>query len=57
MWLGVPAQKWAPQPGEGAEARVPPKLETPRIQTTIFCEGPKLTFEKNVKKNNAPLQE
>ena len=32
--------------GEGTQARVPPKLKTPRIYATVFRDEPKFTSEK-----------
>ena len=41
------------QLGEVTQARVPPKLKTPRIWPTIFGEWPKITYKNKIyKKEN-----
>ena len=44
------------QLGEVTQARVPPKLKTPRIWPTIFGEWPKITYKKNIKKENKKVR-
>ena len=44
------------QLGEVTQARVPPKLKTPRIWPTIFWEWPKITYKKNIKKENKKVR-
>ena len=43
------------QLGEVTQARVPPKLKTPRIWPTLFGEWPKIKYKnKNIKKEKSP---
>ena len=45
------------QLGEVTQARVPPKLKTPRIWPTIFLGVPKITYKnKNNKKENKKVR-